>query len=229
MATTEQVGEQTANSIQHGGTHYKKMAIQPWDYIVSNELGYLEGNAVKYLSRWREKNGVEDLKKAIHYIEKLIETEEANNAKSKSVDTPPIGVNIETGEVVHDTDLNKVFPPKNRHSFLPENCNPYGPYGIPQFPTSKPLQFNYPNPPMVEESKLVALQAQFEAFKQTSAKEREALCEHIEGLSDQIACQATKMEETEEEYKQYRSMSREKIKKQREHINALADQVGEEE
>lgn len=66
------------NDIQHGGTHYKTMAIQPWDYIVSNNLGYLEGNAVKYLSRWRQKNGIEDLKKAIHYIEKLIEIETQN-------------------------------------------------------------------------------------------------------------------------------------------------------
>lgn len=77
--------ESKANDIQHGGTHYKKMAIQPWDYIVSNNLGYLEGNAVKYLSRWREKNGVEDLKKAIHYIEKLIEIE--TNEK-QSINTP---------------------------------------------------------------------------------------------------------------------------------------------
>lgn len=70
--------KKVANATQHGGTHYKKMAIQPWDYIVSNNLGYLEGNAVKYLSRWRRKNGVEDLRKAIHYIEKLIELEEKN-------------------------------------------------------------------------------------------------------------------------------------------------------
>lgn len=73
--------KQSANDIQHGGNHYKDKAIQPWDYIVSNNLGFLEGNAVKYLSRWRKKNGVEDLKKAIHYIEKLIEveTQDGNN------------------------------------------------------------------------------------------------------------------------------------------------------
>jgi len=64
-----------ANDRQHGGDHYKQLPIQPWDYIVSNNLGFLEGNAVKYLTRHREKNGVEDLRKAIHYIEKLIEVE----------------------------------------------------------------------------------------------------------------------------------------------------------
>ena len=63
----------TANNIQHGGTHYKDKSVQPWDYIISNNLGYLEGNIVKYVSRWKDKNGVEDLKKAQHYLAKLIE------------------------------------------------------------------------------------------------------------------------------------------------------------
>jgi len=63
----------SANSHQVGGNHYAKHSIQPWDYIVANNLGYLEGNIVKYISRWREKGGVEDLRKVIHYAEKLIE------------------------------------------------------------------------------------------------------------------------------------------------------------
>lgn len=62
-----------ANDRQEGGSHYKGKAIQPWDYIISNELGYLEGNVVKYVSRYKEKNGLEDLKKARHYLDKLIE------------------------------------------------------------------------------------------------------------------------------------------------------------
>lgn len=64
-----------ANSVQHGGTHYKDKPIQPWDYIINNGLGYLEGNIVKYVSRWRDKGGVEDLMKARHYLDKLIEVE----------------------------------------------------------------------------------------------------------------------------------------------------------
>lgn len=63
----------SANDEQVSGDHYKHKAIQPWDYIVSNNLGYLEGNIVKYVSRWREKGGVDDLKKARHYLDKLIE------------------------------------------------------------------------------------------------------------------------------------------------------------
>ena len=66
----------SANQIQIAGTHYKSKAIQPWDYIVSNNLGYLEGNIVKYVSRWKDKGGVDDLKKAQHYLAKLIETQE---------------------------------------------------------------------------------------------------------------------------------------------------------
>jgi hypothetical protein len=62
-----------ANTVQHGGDHYKKHTIQTWDYIASNNLGYFEGNIVKYVSRWKDKGGVEDLRKAKHYIEKLIE------------------------------------------------------------------------------------------------------------------------------------------------------------
>lgn len=62
-----------ANATQVGGQHYKSKAIQPWDYIASNNLGYLEGNVVKYVSRWKDKGGVEDLKKAQHYLAKLIE------------------------------------------------------------------------------------------------------------------------------------------------------------
>lgn len=64
-----------ANSTQVAGSHYKNKTIQPWDYIVSNNLGYLEGNIVKYVSRWKDKGGVDDLKKAQHYLIKLIETQ----------------------------------------------------------------------------------------------------------------------------------------------------------
>lgn len=63
----------SANNVQHGGNHYKNKAIQPWDYIAANKIGYFEGTAITYLTRWKEKGGVEDLKKVIHFIEKLIE------------------------------------------------------------------------------------------------------------------------------------------------------------
>ncbi len=58
-----------------GPGHYTDKPMQPWDYIIANNLNYLEGNVVKYVSRWRQKGGVEDLRKAKHYLEKLIEVE----------------------------------------------------------------------------------------------------------------------------------------------------------
>jgi hypothetical protein len=66
-----------ANNKQIQGSHYQTN-IQPWDAITDWELGFLDGCAVKYLSRWRKKGGVDDLRKAVHFIEKLIEVEIAN-------------------------------------------------------------------------------------------------------------------------------------------------------
>lgn len=62
-----------ANSRQHGGTHYIDRVVQPWDYIAANNLGFFEGNIIKYVTRWRDKGGVADLEKARHYLDKLIE------------------------------------------------------------------------------------------------------------------------------------------------------------
>jgi hypothetical protein len=53
----------SANDEQHGGTHYKGKKIEPWDYIAANGIGFFEGNAIKYLTRWRDKGGIVDLKR----------------------------------------------------------------------------------------------------------------------------------------------------------------------
>jgi hypothetical protein len=63
---------------QVSGTHYKDLPIQPVEYIHANGIGYFEGNVIKYVSRWRAKNGIADLEKAKHYIELLIEMENRN-------------------------------------------------------------------------------------------------------------------------------------------------------
>ena len=60
---------------QVGGDHYLT-EIQPWDFIIANNLAFLEGNIIKYICRYKNKGGVEDLYKADHYLKKLIETEE---------------------------------------------------------------------------------------------------------------------------------------------------------
>lgn len=67
--------EKTALQTQEGGSHYKNKGIQPIEYIHKNGLGFCEGNVVKYITRWREKNGLEDLKKVKHYVDLLIQLE----------------------------------------------------------------------------------------------------------------------------------------------------------
>ncbi len=70
----------SALSIQIAGSHYKNFVIQPVEFIHRNGIGFPEGNAIKYLCRWREKGGVKDLEKAKHYIDLLIEMENLKGA-----------------------------------------------------------------------------------------------------------------------------------------------------
>ena len=73
--------ESQANKVQYGGTHYKRFqGAEPWDIISQWGLGYLDGTALKYIARWRHKNGTEDIRKAIHFLEKLLEVEAARSA-----------------------------------------------------------------------------------------------------------------------------------------------------
>ncbi len=60
---------------QVDGDHYKSLVIQPVEYIHANNIGYFEGNVIKYVTRWRAKGGVADLEKAKHYIDLLIDLE----------------------------------------------------------------------------------------------------------------------------------------------------------
>lgn len=73
-----------ALDVQVGGDHYKKLAIQPIEYAHYNKLGPAEFSVVKYVTRWRDKGGVESLRKAIHCIELLIEMEEKKQINSKA-------------------------------------------------------------------------------------------------------------------------------------------------
>jgi hypothetical protein len=82
-AVTRLQAQATANAMlasafekQEGGSHYLKMKIQPVEYIHKNGIGFVEGAVVKYVSRWRAKGGVADLKKARHMLDLLIEMEE---------------------------------------------------------------------------------------------------------------------------------------------------------
>lgn len=64
----------SANDVQIGGDHYKQFkGMEPWDVITGWNLGYLDGTAMKYIARWKHKNGIQDLEKAIHFLQKAIE------------------------------------------------------------------------------------------------------------------------------------------------------------
>jgi len=64
---------------QIGGTHYKKYKIQPSRFINDNKILFAEGNAIKYICRHQDKGGKQDLLKAIHYIEMIIERDYKKN------------------------------------------------------------------------------------------------------------------------------------------------------
>jgi hypothetical protein len=61
---------------QVGGSHYKNLVIQPVEYITANNLSYLQGSVIKYVTRYKNKNGIEDLQKATHFIQMMIQEEE---------------------------------------------------------------------------------------------------------------------------------------------------------
>ena len=73
--TTENTMGSSALDVQVGGDHYKKLQIQPVEYIHANRLPFIEGSIVKYITRWRDKGGVKDLEKVKHFVDLLLELE----------------------------------------------------------------------------------------------------------------------------------------------------------
>ena len=76
-----------ALAIQVGGNHYKNCIIQPVEYCEANRLGACESAIVKYITRWRDKGGLEDLNKIKHYVDLLIETEQKYHGWNKDSNT----------------------------------------------------------------------------------------------------------------------------------------------
>ena len=67
---------------QIGGSHYKKFFIQPYEFISKNDLSFFQGNVIKYVCRYLNKNGIEDLNKIIHYCE--LEKKKLKDMKGKN-------------------------------------------------------------------------------------------------------------------------------------------------
>lgn len=107
----------SANNKQVGGDHYRRLEYQHWDFITDLRLPYLIGCATKYPTRWRGKNGLEDLRKAVHYVDKAEErgivgielTDETSTLLSRFVgQLPPM-----EASVVHDIVVGKYQAARN--------------------------------------------------------------------------------------------------------------------
>ena len=90
---------------QIGGSHYKKMKIQPSKFVIENELLFPEGNVIKYVCRHRFKNGKEDLEKAVHFIEMIIERDYPTIPMTEEEEYRNAGITKEEAE--------RTYPPKN--------------------------------------------------------------------------------------------------------------------
>ena len=90
---------------QIGGKHYQKFSIQPSKFVIENELLFPEGNVIKYVCRHRYKNGKEDLEKAVHFIEMIIERDYPTTPMTEEEEYRNAGITKEEAE--------KTYPPKN--------------------------------------------------------------------------------------------------------------------
>lgn len=97
---------------QVGGNHYKDMVIQPIEYILANKLGFVEGAVVKYVSRWRQKGGTGDLRKAIHLLEILIEKDVQERNAAESVKSADPRMPDDNGRRALDKELKRILAEK---------------------------------------------------------------------------------------------------------------------
>jgi len=105
-----------AREHQEGGNHYKDRVIQPLDIIKEYELGFLEGNVLKYLLRYKDKGGVEDLKKAQHYLDFLIEENEDECEEAPFLNGGVTTYPLSKGELSVDEILGTAFLRYNREA-----------------------------------------------------------------------------------------------------------------
>jgi len=103
------------NDYQVGGNHYPS-EIQHWDYCLANNLPYMEGQITKYVTRWRKKNGIQDLQKAQHFLAKLIESEHAKKCINCADEVCP------DGGACTNPDHQAPAPTKDYSCTDPEQC-----------------------------------------------------------------------------------------------------------
>jgi len=109
-----------ALDVQQGGDHYKSMAIQPIEYVHANGIGFAEGCAIKYLSRHRSKGGAEDIRKAIHLCELLLQLE-YDDRYSRPAVGGELSPAAKLGNALHEAALDEVMI---KHGALDEDGDP---------------------------------------------------------------------------------------------------------
>tara|TARA_R100001594_G_scaffold22549_1_gene43758 strand:- start:624 stop:1004 length:381 start_codon:yes stop_codon:yes gene_type:complete len=102
---------------QIGGKHYQNFSIQPSKFVIENELLFPEGSVIKYICRHRFKNGKEDLEKAVHFIEMIIERDYPTIPMTEEEEYRNAGITKEKAE--------RTYPPKNSWGMTkpPETSN----------------------------------------------------------------------------------------------------------
>lgn len=107
----------SALDVQEGGNHYKDMEIQPFEFITRNKIPFAEGCVIKRMCRWRKKAGLEDLRKAIHEIQIMIELEEEaikRGLEPKDFDANPLRRDAmapaESEKSCPDVEVSTVLP-----------------------------------------------------------------------------------------------------------------------
>lgn len=108
-----------ANKRQVGGDHYRKNVLEHWDIVALTGLDYYQGNITKYVMRWRDKGGIQDLEKARHYLEKYIELEKLRAKGTLSIDL--IRAALTMAETKEESDDDE----KGKSQY---NVNPDDPY-----------------------------------------------------------------------------------------------------
>lgn len=118
-----------ANDKQVSGTHYKVDAgkVEHWDMVIQHQLNYFEGQITKYVMRCRKKNGIEDLKKAQHFLEKYIECYEQINPPLRGMGpTLPIGHPPSWDQI--DAAIRMPTPPLQTYRATVDSSNPTSNY-----------------------------------------------------------------------------------------------------
>lgn len=98
----------SANKRQVDGGHYRSQ-IQHWDYVIANDLDYFQGQITKYVTRWKNKNGLVDLQKAQHFLEKYIEVQTAIRDEPLTARTNQPTFPAKTREEAYEGDATRAY------------------------------------------------------------------------------------------------------------------------